>query len=519
MAKNYDVDKHSDDINPNIRNTIYKRQLRLAKTYDDFSKKRKYVSVAKVIKNFKSSQNHFVINRRKDNCTRLSAIELYNRMSKRYFNITKEELDKMTKRDLIKKALAFLTSEQYAFNLTDDSQSFQLYKFIDNGTIEPYLFSIVYPQTLFSVTEDENFKDNFQIVSTLMTAIKIDAFITVINNSATQYIKDIDKTNQLKNSNTTWDWNWDWNALNAKDNNEIWEDLKSVLNVQSPNTYKKIYNIYTPNILAYAFFYCKLHKGKTLKNKENKNPSSFMKQQIFYTGGKRANSVNCLFETYSVFSKNFDSFFDNLYKDETKEGEPTGSDDITSTCFKKLLSLSEFNQKTHLFDINLMNDFPGYKPYIIDGLLTKLVLGKAIEYNRKKLLSMYLDKHPHSRPESRLALTSIENSPDNILSNLEQYDLEFLNFIINRTAATIKNYYEFKPEKQLLDLIKNIELYMDKFKINLNCLSDYVTTTDLLHIPPYIDIENDTLSEILEYVNFSDLLSSVETENRDKKKE
>ena len=60
---------------------------------------------------------------------------------------------------------------------------------------------------------------------------------------------------------------------------------------------------------------------------------------------------------------------------------------------------------------------------------------------------------------------------------------------------------------------------MDKFKINLNCLSDYVTTTDLLHIPPYIDIENDTLSEILEYVNFSDLLSSVETENRDKKKE
>lgn len=67
MAKNYDVDKHSNDINPNIRNTIYKRQLRLAKTYDDFSIKRKYVSVAKVIKNFKSSQNHFVINRRKDN--------------------------------------------------------------------------------------------------------------------------------------------------------------------------------------------------------------------------------------------------------------------------------------------------------------------------------------------------------------------------------------------------------------------------------------------------------------------
>ena len=82
-----------------------------------------------------------------------------------------------------------------------------------------------------------------------------------------------------------------------------------------------------------------------------------------------------------------DTESNNVAQDLFPDSE-VGRDDIDGKSKKSagatIINAYDPSKKTHLFDINLMNDFPGYKPYIIDGLLTKLVLGKAIEYNRKK---------------------------------------------------------------------------------------------------------------------------------------
>lgn len=216
--------------------------------------------------------------------------------------------------------------------------------------------------------------------------------------------------------------------------------------------------------------------------REEKNLVDFMNPIIIYKGSRQSTSLTCLANTYTIFC-------DILSKPEIR-------------LFQKALCLRHFNKYTHMLTMNLMNNLDGYKAYMIDGIFTPYVLYKIIDHNKNKLLGVCTkktkDKNEYKSECQKLELTAIENNPDYILNNIEPRDLEFLNYLIDRTAKTIMRYYIPKNDAaKLQEFIGRVD-------------SEFENFVSEIELPAFIDMPTELLNEILCYKDFSEMVKVFE---------
>ena len=433
----------------------------------------------------------------------------------KYQKYETELINDMTKRDLLRKVLAYARKNHSFFRLNDDSRAFHLDTIYGNATLIPYLMTLTAPDIFLSANliDGQSAAENKDLYKKacinalrIRESIKIDALIKSIEPHVMNLIckgkfkyswdsgflakkimnakEKIEKETNAENRNKKIE-----RELKQAENDFLQSHIKDTLADPDYNTnvekLTKLAVIYRPNMFCYAAHYYKMHQTGYLNGfSESINMQSLMDSQIFYAGDRLPSSVECATDAYEMFAEDFINA--NL------------------PPFSRGLSFHHLNAHTHSFDIHNMLSYPSFTPYMIDGIFTTNTLYKIISENCENLYSMYDGRkdeqedlkedllnslndeeeqkqssydnptfYEKNRHKYNLELTAINNSPDYILGNIEKWDLELINFIINKTAQTFSRQYNIHSCDGIIALTNNLDIELQEPQYN------FITSFDI----------------------------------------
>lgn len=316
----------------------------------------------------------------------------------------------------------YIETTNSILRIKDDSRQFLSYKFEYDDIIRLYLYKAFYPSVfdydIVQANGNENivFKSSYikenigviqQQIEILLWTISYDAIAIAISNQAYEQISSSKRYNATIRCDIT--------------ANEIKEDIE--VEVKTPR--KKIPSIklikfFVPSIVYGAKYHSRLYKNKdTNKEKpEKKIVSIFTKFSNIY--GIKSDAINTALKKRDVLADAY-----NDCKTVINSADK----------FTRILNMYYINSWSHLFDLNIMQTNRDFKPYMIDGIVTKYHINDMIEDNSKKINDTV------SASESNFNLKSIYNNPNCIIENFSLRDYEIIDFLITRSAKTISSYY------------------------------------------------------------------------------
>lgn len=131
----------------------------------------------------------------------------------------------------------------------------------------------------------------------------------------------------------------------------------------------------------------------------------------------------------------------------------------TDKPFERLMNIYFLNNNSGLFDAYLLKDNAEYKPYLLNGIVTKFQINKMIRHNADTINNITTNP---------LALSSPKCNPNNLLNSINN-NYDKLKEITDSVNVSIKEHYFTKhyfmendkaiSNNEIVDLINNLSEY------------------------------------------------------------
>lgn len=357
----------------------------------------------------------------------------------------------MSKNELLIQVQDCAEQKNSLIRLTDSAEQFMIHRIQLEDVVKLYLYKLFYTRIFDIQIQDEqvvflsdyinkNFDDIFHQIETLFEAIVFDGAIIAIAQrckAEIASIKDFDKN------------------TNSSSVESLIKDLKSYVTKTNMRTY--ILEVMKPDIIFTAIFYQNIYtNNKQMARKIN----NILTKDLVYKGKRESACRATLNYAYNQCQHY------NLFAKGTQP-------------FTRLLNIYDINKRSSLYDIHILKTNADYKPYQLDGIVSKYFIDYIIKDNSDKLSKDIKD--------NGLNLYSVYNNPNCIIEHIHGRDYEMINDIITSAKISFEKYYLTNLKKscfidasKLLEIISYFnERYVSSFMSNI--VPD-ATISDIDHV-------------------------------------
>lgn len=409
------------------------------------------------IKNLRNSSGTTLVTRYPETVSGYHARSKFKKLVQGFEKKSHISVSDLSKQDLMFNVLNYTENHQAIIQLKDDCKQFLTYRFTFPDSVKLYLYKLFYPRVFdFIIDDKENdiifmsdyIKDNFDSiyknVEMLCWTIVWDAITIAIERYFSYYISIEEKYSDKIDPN---------------------EDVQSILeNIKNVHTYENennnFYNLVIhllPSVLFFVKHSSRLYKAKVRPHKLIK----YLRGDAFYAGNRSDESLDALRKAYSDCRYVLNNVFDFM-EDIEKDNELSHKGKIPKP-FTRLLNLYYINERSGIYDLDIINGNSEFEPYRIDGILSKYLINKMIRENYEQL------KNLDVKETELLELSSIQNNPNYIINNITSRDYELLDYIITRASETMNVYYLIKHKyTSTLELYKNKTIKL-RYKMVKKC--------------------------------------------------
>lgn len=291
--------------------------------------------------------------------------------------------------------------------LLGDARQFDIHKISLYNIVKIFLYKLFYPQIFdFDIVNDsisfnsqyieDNFDDIFLDMERLFASIVFDGALLSLKKVCTQEIMSYGSYTDT--------------AIDSKQLSDFFDTYIPDFDTESQLGKKTLMKIMLPSMAFVSRMYYNINKsGSGIRM------TTLFSKKLFYKGKRSDDARAALYDAVQTHKSAFDKNL-QLYK---------------SKPFSRLMNAAFANDCTGIYDLEIMQNNVLFKPYLIDGFITKFVINEMIHKNGEHL--QYNGKD--------LELSAVPSNPNYIIRSITSRDYEVLSEILNSVRTTMEKYY------------------------------------------------------------------------------